>query len=536
MKTLRWFAPLCALVLASTLAPAMANPLAALHAPVAPLVRDSGLPAHWDRKGVFVEILVRSYQDSDGDGIGDLNGVTRRLDHLQALGVTGIWLMPVFRSQDHDHGYAPVDYREIEPEYGTLADFDRLVAEAHRRGIGIILDYVINHSGSAHPLFESAVSDPQSPYRDWYVFTETEPKGWTTYGGDPWRKLDKRWYYAAFDLIMPDFNLRNPAVVDFHLDNVRFWLNRGVDGLRFDAVGLLYENSAIAWDNQPENHVLMKRIQDLLAQYGKRYMVCEAASDPAAFAAPDSCGSTFAFGLQKYIIKSVHLGRVMPDLLYTLRSLPVADMATVLSSHDWYAGARPYTQFRGELRDYKLAAATFLTLPGRPFLYYGEEIGLGPSEGVDYVDQSIRGPMSWSAAPHAGFTTAAAPYRPSVANWRTHNVAQAEADPDSLLHWYRALIALRKAEPALQSGDFVPLGEGDEPVLAFTRSLGDEKVLVLINYARRPVAWSWPQGVDPARWAVRFPQQASVAGGATLTLPAQGVMVFKAQPAQVAAR
>ncbi|WP_374601398.1 alpha-amylase family glycosyl hydrolase [Niveibacterium sp.] len=504
----RWIARAAALWLciggATAAFGAAASPQLGEVGAVAAMPRDSGLPDGWDRKGVFVEILVRAYQDSNGDGIGDLNGVTQRLDYLQSLGIRGIWLMPITASQDHDHGYAPVNYRDIEPAYGTLADFDRLVAEAHKRGIGVILDYVINHSGSAHPLFEAAAADRQSPYRDWYVFSDTEMKGWTTYGGDPWRANGDDWYYGAFDVIMPDWNLRNPAVVDFHLDNLRFWLNRGVDGFRFDAVGVLYENGPIAWDNQPENHVLMKRAQDLLASYGKRYMVCEAASDPEAFSGEDSCGSAFSFGLQKYIIKSIQMGRVMPDLRYMLRTMPVARMGTILSSHDYYAGARPFKQFGGDEPRYKLAAATLLTLPGHPFLYYGEEIGLSHAQPVDYQDQSIRGPMSWSAEANAGFSTTT-PFRPLVDNWRTHNVAAEEANTDSLLNWYRQLIALRNAHPALQTGDFTLWSQDDDAIFAFTREAGGEKLLVLINYSAREASIAAPADFDAAAWVPVFP-------------------------------
>ena len=331
-----------AAVVLGLLAPSVVNaatPAITDIGPVEITARDHGLPKDWQRKGVFVEILVRAYQDSDGDGIGDLNGVTSHLDYLKELGVRGIWLMPIFRSDDHDHGYAVVNYREIEPDYGTLADFDRLLAEAHKRGIGVIVDYVINHSSAAHPAFEDAYDHRDSRFADWYVFTDTEQKGWNTFSGDPWREAKSRWYYAVFDAGMPDFNLRNPEVVEFHLNNLKFWLNRGVDGFRFDAVGVLFENRAVAWENQPENHLLMKRVQDLLAQYPNRYMVCEAPSDPAAFAAASSCGSAFAFGLQKHLIASIKLGRVRPDLLYTMRTLPVDRMGTLLANHDHFAGS-----------------------------------------------------------------------------------------------------------------------------------------------------------------------------------------------------
>ena len=472
--------------------------------------RDNGLPSGWQRKGVFMEILVRAYQDSDGDGIGDLNGLTMRLDYLKDLGVSGIWLMPVFRSDDHDHGYAVVNYRDIEPDYGTLADFDRLIAEAHRRGIGVIVDYVINHSSSAHPAFEDAYDHRESQFADWYVFADTEQKGWNTFSGDPWREAKSRWYYAVFDANMPDFNLRNPQVVDFHINNLRFWLNRGVDGFRFDAVGVLFENRAIAWENQPENHVLMKRIQGVLAEYPNRYMVCEAPSDPAAFAATDSCGSAFAFGLQKHLIASIKIGRVRPDLLYTLRTLPVEHMGTLLANHDHFAGARLYKQFSGDEKSYRLAAATLLTLPGIPFIYYGEEIGLSHAEPVSNSDQSIRGPMSWTAGPNAGFSSAQRPFRPNVDNAKSHNVDVEKANPNSLLNWYRTLIALRNGEPALALGTFTPISQKDDPVFAFTRSHEGSSMLVLVNLAYRDAALTLPPGFDTKRWKIAFPAGAKL--------------------------
>ena len=503
--------------------------------PVPMVRRDSPLPEDWARRGVFVEILVRAYQDSNGDGIGDLNGVTSRLDYLQRLGVRGIWLMPVFRSADRDHGYAVVNYREIEPDYGSLADFDRLLAEAHRRGIGVIVDYVMNHSASAHPLFESAQGSRASPYADWYLFSEDRPRGWNTFAGEPWRQGRQRWYYAVFDPGMPDFNLRNPAVVDFHLDNLRFWLNRGVDGFRFDAVGVLFENGAIAWENQPENHALLRHVRALLDEYGKRFMVCEAPGDPAAFAQPDSCGASFGFGLQKHIIASVKFARLRGDLLYTLEKLPVARLGTFLANHDFFAGARLMRQFAGDEPSYRLAAATLLTLPGTPFIYYGEEIGLGESAPVDHDDQAIRGPMAWSAAPHGGFTTAQRPFRPLVSNWKTHHVAAQEADAGSLLNWYRGLIALRNAEPALALGRFTALTQRDAPVLAFTREHEDATLLVLINYAPREVALSLPLAIDSSRWQPVFPAGAASplsgpAGNLLAKMAARQVRVLKAVP------
>ncbi|QSI77748.1 alpha-amylase family glycosyl hydrolase [Niveibacterium microcysteis] len=471
--------------------------------PFAPV--DSGLAPDWYKKGVFTEILVRAYQDSNGDGIGDLKGLTSRLDYLKSVGITGIWLMPIFRSSDHDHGYAVENYREIEPDYGTLADFDNLIAEAHKRGIGIIVDYVMNHSSADHKLFDASMK-VKSPYRDWYVWAQPHPEGWTTFSGDPWREMGDWYYYAAFDAGMPDFNLRKQEVVDFHMNNLRFWLNRGVDGFRFDAVGVLYENGSIAWDNQPENHVLMNKVRQLLDQYGKRYMVCEAPSDPVPFAGENSCGSAFAFGLQKHIVHSVKMGRVMPDLLYTLQTFPVARMGTILSNHDWFAGARPWRQFNGDVKSYKMAAATLLTLPGMPFIYYGEEIGLGLSDESYHDDQKIRGPMAWDAnQPFGGFTNSDSAFRPLVQNWKTNNVAAEDANPTSLLNWYRALIGLRDNEPALSVGSFKPISAQDEQIFAFEREYEGTRMLVLLNYAYRDGKLDLPAGFDASKWQTVFP-------------------------------
>jgi alpha-amylase len=473
--------------------------------PVEIVKRDSGLAPDWAQRGVFAEILVRAYQDGDGDGTGDLAGLTQRLDYLKDLGVTGIWLMPIFKSADRDHGYAVMNYREIEPAYGSLAQFDTFLAEAHKRGIGVIVDYVINHSASDHPLFEDAYDNPKSPYVDWYVFKTEAQTGWTIYEGNPWREAGPRWYFAAFSEQMPDFNLRNPAVLDFHLNNLKFWLNRGVDGFRFDAVGTLVENGPIAWENQPENHVLMKRVQDLLRDYGKRYMVCEVPSDPTAFAAADSCGSAFAFGIQKHIMRSVSVGRLVPELLYGLQKMPVPRMGTFLSNHDTFAGSRIFRQVKGDEAAYRVAAATLLTLPGTPFVYYGEEIGLGLVEGISGGDPSLRGPMSWSGEANAGFTNAKEPFRPNVSNWKTHNVAAQQAKPDSLLNWYKQLIAVRKAEPAMSIGSFTPVSKGDDPIFAFMREHEGTKMLVLINYAYQEGAIDLPADFDANAWKAVMP-------------------------------
>ncbi len=267
----------------------------------------SALPAGWQH-GAFMEIFVRSYQDSDDDGVGDLQGLISRLDYLRDLGVRGIWLMPVTASEDHDHGYAVTNYRDIEPQYGRLADFDQLIAAAHARGIGVVVDYVMNHSAAQNPLFVNAASSSANAYRDWYVWSPTDRTDWSVYGADPWHVTTTGWYYGPFWSEMPDWNLTNAAVVAYHHDNQRFWLNRGADGFRFDAVGNFVENGPGNWSDQPQDYALMHDVRALLDLYAQRYLVCEAPADPQGFASASACGGAFAFDLNTHLIGAAQGG------------------------------------------------------------------------------------------------------------------------------------------------------------------------------------------------------------------------------------
>lgn len=494
---------------------------------------ESGLPQDWYKKGVFIEIYVRGYQDSNGDGKGDFKGLTSRLDYLKSLGVTGIWLMPTTVSKDHDHGYAVTNYRDVEPNYGTLADFDVFIAEAHKRGIGVIMDYVMNHSSSSHPIFNDADEDAKSPYRSWYNFELEQPEGWNGYAGDPWHQAQHGYFYGVFSDSMPDWNLKNPDVIKFHHNNLKFWLNRGVDGFRFDATGVLVENSKVGWENQPENHQIMKGVHDLLGEYGNKYLVCEAPSDPAAFSGKDSCGSAFSFGLQKYIIKSIKFGKVSPDVEHFLSKLPVAEMGTILANHDSFAGSRLMKQFANNEKEYRLATATLLTLPGIPFIYYGEEIGMDVSQS-GYEDQEIRGPMSWSnERKGAGFSVPKKNiFRTLADNFETNNVEAQEKDPASLLNFYRALIALRKAEPALQTGNYVRVPFADQSLFAFTRNLNGQSLLVVLNYSEKPITANLKldktlNGSLAAVYPSTEKELNAKKGAVKISLPASGFAVYR---------
>lgn len=450
--------------------------------PVTPAPTDSGLLLNWVDSAAFIEIYVRAYQDSDGDGVGDFQGLISRLDYLQGLGIRGIWLMPVFESADNDHGYAVADFRAIESDYGTMGEFETLLAEAHARGIAIIVDYVMNHAASTNPLFLDATTGSTNDKYDWFIWEDPKPAGWNTFAGDPWRNNGNGWYYGVFSPLMPDFNLENPGVVEYHKNNLRFWLNKGVDGFRFDAVGVLFENGASQWNNQPENHVLLEEVQTLIESYGKRFMVCEAPDDPPAYAATTSCGRAFAFQAPGAIFASARNESTDPGVVSVLNA-PLRDrMPLILSNHDAFAGDRAWNQVGGDEEQYQLAAATYVLASRNPFTYYGEEVGMANASGYP-DDRKLRTPMSWTSdIVTAGFTTGT-PFRDLSDNVATHNVMDEEGVGDSLLEYYRALYQLRVTYPFIASGNMTLQSGAGEPVLIFTRTQAGSVAVVAVNYS-----------------------------------------------------
>jgi alpha-amylase len=519
--------------------------------PVAMQATPSPLEDGWQH-GAFMEVFVRAYADSDGDGIGDLRGLTSRLDHLQRLGVRGLWLMPVTANADGDHGYATTDFRAIAPEYGTLADFDDLIRQAHARGIGVIMDYVINHSAAAHPLFVAARQGPASPFRDWFVWADAAPTGWDIWGNNPWyHTASQPWlhagdpktlarpaagargfYFATFGPQMPDFNFRHPPVWDYHASSLRFWLNRGLDGFRLDAVPHLVENNATDWNDQPESRALTAELQRLVKAYPGRFTVCEATAQPLDYAQPGLCGSAFAFGLESALVQAA---RGEPAAIAKVASYTAGapgSIGTFLANHDKFTGRRLMDQLRGDEAAYRLAAATYLLLPGTPTIYYGEEIGQAGAAGLT-DDPEIRGPMSWTADA-TGFTTGR-PFRALASNRATHNVAAQEADPASLLHHYRALLALRNQHPAVARGRFTQ-ARADGATLQFQRRLGNDHLVMAYNYGRSParlVLDGLPAGarLQPLRPGTASPLQADAGGNAAASLAAQRFAVWQVLPA-----
>jgi alpha-amylase len=529
-----------AALMASHAPPARAElpePDVRIMSPVSAADPGSTLPAGW-QQGPFMQIYVRAYQDSNGDGIGDLRGLIARLEYLKELGVRGLWLMPVTASQDSDHGYAVKNYRAIESDYGTLADFDELLKQAHARGIGVIIDYVMNHSAADHPLFRQASDSPKNPYRDWYVWADPKPEGWQLYGNTPWYDTDHGAYFAGFWSEMPDFNLKNPAVVAWHHDNLRFWLNRGVDGFRFDAVGNLVENGPLAWESQPQSVALMADVARLVAGYQNRHLVCEAPGDPASFGR--ACGSAFAFGHQNRLI-SAGMGSPTPlEQVAAYFKKPAAEIkriATFASNHDSFAGQRLWDRLRGDAASYRLVAATYLLQPGTPFIYYGEEIGAAGGAGLK-GDLKLRAPMSWTADGSGTGFSSATPFRALAANVATHNVAAQQADPDSLLAFYKQLISLRNARPSLTRGSYEAV-RTDGSTMRFERAVEGERTLVIYNYGankQRAVidhlpkgAWLSPLWKAPGQPATK-PVRADARGQARIELAPQSFQVFDLAP------
>ena len=506
----------------------MPAPLPVDTAPVP--VSDPGttLPPGWQYGGMY-EVFVRAFQDSDGDGIGDLQGLILRLDYLKALGVKGLWLMPVMQSQDHDHGYSITDYRWIENQYGALADLDALIAQAHARGIGVILDYVMNHSAAGHPAFIDARSSPTSAFRDWYIWRDEKPAGWSIYGKDPWHADATGWYFGAFWDQMPDFNLLNPAVIAWHHDNLRFWLNRGVDGFRFDAVGNLVERDADDFQDQPESYMIVAGLRQVLDAYENRFMVCESPADPIGFANARPDVSAFAFGHHHDLIAAAGGD---PGALERVAGFPpVAPswISTVLSNHDAFAGRRPMDQFGGNSAMAKLAAAMYLLQPGIPFVYYGEEIGMAGGDAMS-PDASLRTPMSWTDdAGHPGFTTGTA-FRAPSANLRWNNYSAQRADPDSIFDFYKSMLALRNERPSIARGNYdrvVAIGTS----FGFRRSLDREETLVAVNVGSNWVSVTFPDLSKSATWRELWVTpganvEPTETGTLKVWVPPQGVAVY----------
>jgi glycosidase len=461
---------------------------------VAPI---SGLPQGtdgypWWNDTVFYEIFVRSFYDSNGDGIGDLNGLISKLDYLQSLGVTGLWLMPIHPSPSY-HGYDVADYYTVNPDYGTLGDFKRLVEEARKRGIRIIIDFVLNHTSSEHPWF-IASQDPQSPYRNWYVWSKTDP------GQPNWHRAPSGdYYYGYFSAQMPDLNYTNPEVTAKMEDVARFWLQDiGVDGLRLDAAKYLIEQGTVIQNSDP-THQWYKNFRPEYKKYNPNAMtigeVWDLAPVSADYAQGDQLDLTFDFDLAQAIVTGVRARRAdgIADAFRVNKNVfKPLQFGSFLTNHDQN---RVVSQLAGDVERAKLAAVIYLTGPGVPFVYYGEELGLLGKK----PDEDIRTPMQWTADKNAGFTTGT-PWRVPYSDYPKKNVETESADPNSILSLYRQLIALRNQHAALRVGEYVEVKTNHPGVFAMLRASKNEAVLVAVNLSKDTVSdYSLSAEVSPVK-------------------------------------
>lgn len=532
-------------LLAALLAAACSSALTRPAPPVQGPAPGTASSAWWNGAVVY-EVFVRSFQDSNGDGKGDLAGLIARLDYLNdgnpasttSLGVDAIWLMPIYPSPSY-HGYDVTDYQGVNPDYGSLADLDRLVAEAHRRGIKVILDFVPNHSSSQHPWFQDSASSPAAAHRDWYVWQATDP-GWTQpwnacgSGSATWHALNGAWFYGVFWSGMPDLNWRNAAVRDAMKSAAAFWLGHGVDGFRIDAVRHLVENGPCDGQvDQPETHAYLKdfsaamrAIRPDVALVGEAWTSTSAIAtyygSTAAVPGGDELPLLFDFPLSDATVQGVKAGdasAIVSTLLAEQQAYPQgAAAARFLTNHD---EVRAATQLGSAARD-ATAAAVLLTLPGSPFLYYGEELGMQNGATTCSGDVCKRTPMAWDGSATGGFTTGT-PWTGLAPGAATANVAAEATDPASLLSRYRALIRARKGSPALSHGDVTPLTTGNPAVLAFLRTGGGETVLVAHNLgAAAAAAGPFAAGGTAAEALFADPGAAAARSGGswTVTLPA----------------
>lgn len=449
-----------------------------------PELGTEGFP--WWNDVVFYEIFVRSFYDSDGDGIGDFNGITAKLDYLQDLGIGGLWLMPINPSPSY-HGYDVTDYYAVNPQYGTMDDFKNLLAEAEKRDIKIIIDLVINHTSSRHPWFQKAQT-PGSEYYSWYKWKDSDPGTLGPWGAPAWYKASNgQYYYAIFWDGMPDLNYDTPAVREEVNKITSFWLNNvGIDGFRLDAVRYLSEDQKLA-DADSNLAYLEEWNAYFRTQNPQVFTVGEVWTDNANVKKYTQTNtilnSAFNFDLSNAIIKALNESNnsgLRFVLQTTLRDFPEQDNSNFITNHDQ---PRIMNQFGADkIERNKVAASILLTAQGIPFLYYGEEIGMSGTK----PDELIRTPMQWSAEEGAGFTTVK-PWQAVNADYTEVNVAAQAGDANSLFEHYRALIQLRNEHPALRVGKTYVAESNSNKLVAYLRQSENETVLVLINIDDKPI-------------------------------------------------
>ena len=492
----------------------------------------------WFKRAVFYEVLIRGFADSNGDGTGDLKGLTSKLDYLQWLGVDAVWLLPIYESPLRDGGYDISDFMKVLPEFGDLGDFVELVDEAHKRGMRIIADLVMNHSSDQHPWFQASRSDPTGPYGDYYVwsdtdepysdariiFVDTEKSNWT------WDPVREQFFWHRFFSHQPDLNYDNPRVQTEMIEVLKFWLDMGIDGFRLDAVPYLFEREGTNGENLPETHEFLRRVRKEVDElYPDRVMLCEANQWPQDvveyFGDPetgDECQMAFHFPLMPRLFMAVRRESRYPisEILANTPAIPKnCQWGIFLRNHDeltlemvtdderdyMYAEyakdprmksnvgiARRLAPLLENSRDQiELFTGLLLSLPGSPVLYYGDEIGMGDNIYLGDRD-GVRTPMQWNADRNAGFSTADPQrlYLPTILDpvygYQAINVEAQMRSTSSLLNWTRNMLAVRRQHPVFGMGSYDELSTSNPSVLAFVREFGDDKVLCVNNLSRFP--------------------------------------------------
>ncbi len=441
----------------------------------------------WWNTAVVYQIFVRSFYDSNGDGIGDFQGIIEKLDYLNDgnsetdtdLGVTAIWLLPIYPSPSY-HGYDVSDYYTVNPQYGSMEDFKQLIDEAHQRGIKVIIDLVVNHSSNKINWFQQAL-DVNSTYHDWYLWSENNPGYAGPWGQKVWHQASNRlYYYGVFDSSMPDLNYANEEVSNAMMDVAKYWAEEiGVDGFRIDGAKHLIEEGEIQANTEStkdwftEFYTQYKNWDQALMTVGE---VWEPSIIASTYIKKQCFDMVFNFDLSTAIISKVILGDgqgIATKIISEDNRFRNGGMATFLTNHDMN---RVMSQFTGDVDLAKHAATILLTMPGTPFIYYGEEIGMVGAK----PDELIRTPMQWSSAKGAGFSVGQ-PWEAPNANFTDYNVLDQSTDPESLLSLYRPLIAIRLKHPALLDGDYHIARTDEKSIYAAVRVKDQDVILTIVN-------------------------------------------------------
>jgi maltose alpha-D-glucosyltransferase/alpha-amylase len=534
----------------------------------------------WFKRSVFYEIHIRGFYDSNGDGLGDFRGLTEKLDYLQWMGVDCIWLLPFYQSPLRDGGYDISDFKQVHPDYGTVEDVHEFIDSAHARGIRVIADLVMNHTSNEHPWFQESRSSPDSPKRDWYVwsptdepyadariiFVDSETSNWS------YDQVAGAYYWHRFFSHQPDLNYDNPEVQEAMLDVLRFWLDLGLDGLRLDAVPYLFEREGTNCENLPETHAYLKRArQEIDENYPDRVLLAEANQWPSDvvqyFGAGDECQMAFHFPVMPRMFMAVRREEAVPiyEILAQTPEIPeTCQWGLFLRNHDELT----LEMVSDEERDYmyseyakdprmkinvgirrrlaplldngrdeiQLMTAIMFSLPGSPVIYYGDEIGMGDNVFLGDRD-GVRTPMQWTGDRNGGFSRAdfaqlyAPPLMDPVFGYQAVNVEAQLRTPTSLLRWLHRFIALRKEHPVFGFGSYEPIVTSNSRIFAHIRRFEDDVILCVHNVARSAQAVELDLSAYEGRYPVemfgrsRFPRIGSLPY--LLTLAPRGFFWFQ---------